>query len=98
MSDENQRGREARKQVFLDIIRYCKSHDLKPIVVMPPVHPSLAAYFTTEFRERYIDSFIRDCLPSNVRYIDYLDKSLSENKYYSNSFFLNEEGRKVFTE
>lgn len=98
MSDENQRGRETRKRVFCEIINYCKSHDLKPVVVMPPVHPSLAAYFTPEFREQYIDSFIQGSLPSDVRYIDYLDeKSLLDTMIFTNAFFLNEEGRKVFT-
>lgn len=98
MSEGNVKGRKVRMEVFREIMQFCMDRNLKPIVVMPPVHSSLAKYFTHSFRNNYIDSFIKETLHESIPYLDYMDDRLFADKiYYSNSFFLNKRGRKLFT-
>ena len=86
------------KEVLRGIMQFCMAKNLKPIVVMPPVHSSLTKYFTHSFRNNYIDSFIKETLHDSIPYLDYMDDRLFADKiYYSNSFFLNKRGRKLFT-
>ena len=81
-----------------EMIEFCIERTLKPIIVIPPVHPSLAVKFTGKFRENYIYSFIREANQKNVLFLDYIDDiRFSEDKLYRNSFCLNENGARLFT-
>lgn len=98
LSEENQKGKSKRIALLSDMIGFCIERALKPIIVIPPIHPSLAAKFTDKFRENYIYSYIRAANQKKVLFLDYIDDiRFREDKLYLNSFFLNEVGAKLFT-
>lgn len=98
LSQENKKGREKRIKLLSDIINFCIERDLKPVIVIPPMHPTLSSKFSESFRENYIYSFIRTANQKNVLFLDYIDDiRFREDKLYLNSFFLNEVGAKLFT-
>lgn len=98
ISYENQKGKNKRIALLSEMIEFCIERTLKPIIVIPPVHPSLAVKFTGKFRENYIYSFIREANQKNVLFLDYIDDiRFGEDKLYRNSFCLNENGARLFT-
>lgn len=98
LSQENKKGREKRIKLLSDIIDFCIERDLKPVIVIPPMHPTLASKFPETFRENYIYSFIRKANTAGVPFYDYMDDSRFEDgRYYRNSFFMNVNGAKLFT-
>ena len=98
MSDENQKGKNKRIALLSEMIEFCIERTLKPIIVIPPMHPSLAVKFTGKFRENYIYSFIRKANTVGVPFYDYMaDSRFEDDCYYRNSFFMNDIGAKLFT-
>ena len=99
LSEENQKGKSKRIALLSDMIGFCIERALKPIIVIPPIHPSLAAKFTDKFRENYIYSYIRAANQKGVPFLNYIDDiRFREDRLYRNSFFLNEAGAKKFTD
>lgn len=98
LSTENKQGRAYRVKLLQSMIDFCLERDLKPVLVIPPIHHALANKFTPVFRENYIYSFIKEANIKNIPFYDYMDDSrFSDDKYYMNSFFMSEEGAKKFT-
>ena len=98
LSQENKKGQEKRIKLLSDIINFCMERDLKPVIVIPPMHPSLASKFPETFRENYIYSFIRKANTVGVPCYDYMEDSrFKDYCYYRNSFFMNDFGAKIFT-
>lgn len=103
LSMGNKHGMEIRQKLMNDIINFCEERKLQPVIVSPPVHESLAEYFTTEFCKNYLHDFIDGLNLINIPYIHWLDPnkdypcSLDSTDFY-NSFFLNKKGAKKFTE
>lgn len=97
LSQENKNGREKRIKLLSDIINFCIERDLKPVIVIPPMHPTLSSKFSETFRENYIYSFIRSANSVNVPFMNYIDDMrFAEDRLFLNSFFLNETGAKQF--
>lgn len=97
-SPENEKGREKRIKLLSDIIGFCIERDLKPVIVIPPMHPTLSSKFSETFRENYIYSFIRAANKKGIPFLSYIDDTrFKEDRLYRNSFFLNEVGAKKFT-
>lgn len=98
LSEVNNKGKEKRIALLKEIFTFCIEHDLRPVIVIPPMHRSLANKFTSTFRENYIYSFVNEANIFNVPFLDYMDdERFDDDKYFYNSFFLNEEGAKMFT-
>lgn len=98
LSQENKNGREKRIKLLSDIIDFCIERDLKPVIVIPPMHPTLSSKFSETFREKYIYSFIRSANIAGVPFYDYMvDSRFEDDCYYRNSFFMNDIGAKLFT-
>lgn len=98
LSEANNKGQERRIALLKDILAFCIERDLQPSVVIPPMHSSLANKFTPTFRENYIYSFVNKANIFNVPFLNYMDdERFDDDKYFYNSFFLNEEGAKTFT-
>lgn len=98
LSQENKNGREKRIKLLSDIINFCIERDLKPVIVIPPMHPTLSSKFSETFRENYIYSFIRKANIAGVPFYDYMvDSRFEDDCYYRNSFFMNDIGAKLFT-
>lgn len=98
LTGENVVAQEMRAKVIQQIIDFCIERDLSTIFVLPPMHVSLASKFSDAFRETYINSFMSQFTSQGIPFYNYIDsKDFSEDKYYSNSYFMSEEGAKVFT-
>ena len=94
MSEENKVGQSKRIALLSDIMDFCLRRNLRPVIVIPPMHPSLAL----KLSDNYIYSFIRRSNKANVPFFNYMDDSrFSDDVYFKNSFLLNEVGAKYFT-
>lgn len=98
LSEENNKGMQKRTTLLNEMIDFCIERDLKPILVIPPMHSALANKFSEEFKENYIYSFIREANKANVPFYDYMNATeFQKDEYFTNSFFMNEKGAKQFT-
>lgn len=98
LSSINAQGQEKRIVLLSDILSFCIGRNLKPVIVIPPMHNSLSSKFTPTFRENYIYSFVKRANERNVPFLNYMDdERFHDDKYFSNSFFMSEEGAKKFT-
>ena len=98
LSAENRKGRACRVQLLSEMIDFCLERNLRPILVIPPIHQALAQKLTPAFRENYIYSFVREANKKDIPFVDYIDHpEFYDQAYYRNSFFLNEKGATEFT-
>ena len=98
LSEQHRKDQENRIQVLKNMIEFCMERDLKPVLVIPPVHPSLGKRLTEKCRENYIYSFVRKANERNVPFLNYMDdERFHDDRYFLNSFFMSEEGAKNFT-
>ena len=97
LTEENLKGREFRITLLRQIIDFCVERDYVPIYVIPPVTQQLYRYFTPQFQQLYIYTFLSD-VGREVKLLDYSKcKELMNKDFYFNSFFLNKKGRSAFT-
>lgn len=97
-SNENNQGAINRMKTIKDIIDFCLERNLRPIIVIPPVHHTLSKLLTPTFREIYIYSFIKELNVHNIPFYDFMDDEYyNDNSYFYNSYFMSEKGSKVFT-
>ena len=98
LSEQHGKDQENRCRVLKDMIEFCLERSLKPALVIPPVHPSLGKKLTEKCRENYIYSFVKKANKLNIPFLNYMDdERFNDDKYFRNSFFLSEEGAKMFT-
>lgn len=91
--------RQKSVQDLQAIINFCLERSLKPVIVIPPMSPILSSKFTSNMREIFIYSFIKQANTQQIPFLDYLDdKQFADTNLYFNSFFLNLNGRKRFTQ
>jgi len=91
-------GRKMRVKVLKEMLEFCKEHDFRPYIVLPPMTKWLSEKFSPVFRKNYIYSFLEECGVEKKQFLNYLDDSeLSDKNLYFNSFFLNKKGAKMFT-
>ena len=98
LSEHHSNDQKNRIQVLRDMIDFCLERDLKPVLVIPPVHSALGKRLTEKCRENYIYSFVKKANERNVPFLDYMDDGRFQNDgYFLNSFFMSEDGAKTFT-
>lgn len=98
LSEQHSNDQKNRLQVLRDMIEFCLERDLKPVLVIPPVHPFLGKKLTEKYRENYIYSFVRRANEHNVPFLNYMDcKRFHDDSFFLNSFFMSEKGAKKFT-
>ena len=90
---------ELSEEAFEALIQECLTHNLTPVVVLPPVSKYVQNYFDDNFKQRYIYDFVNKAKTKDFVFLDYLnDKEFQDDKYYRSAIFLNEEGAKKFTQ
>lgn len=98
LSKQHRNDQENRIKILKDMIEFCLDRDLRPVLIIPPVHPSLGKRLTAKCRENYIYSFIRKANERKIPFLDYMDdERFDDNKYFLNSFFMSKEGATKFT-
>ncbi len=99
LSLENSKNREDSASILQNIVTYCIANELNPKVVLPPVSEHLLKRMDASMRKKYIDDYIAMAkLPEGV-FLDYIDAPdiCSNSNLFSNAYFLNTEGAKIFT-
>lgn len=98
LNDKHRQEQEERSRLLSEMIDFCIEREIKPVLVIPPVHPSLSSKLSGEFRQNYIYDFVAKSNSKNVPFLDYMDdKRFSKDGYFRNSFFMNGLGAKNFT-
>lgn len=98
MSEKHRNDKKKRSKLLNEMILFCKERNLNPIIVMPPIHPSLTKKLSPEFRENYIDSFVHDATNGEIPFFNYMDDEVfGKDEYFMTSYFMNEKGAKRFT-
>lgn len=98
VSDENKDCMIYNINLLNNIISFCLERKLKPVIVIPPITKSLSSKLSEKFRENYIYTFVRNANIHHVNFLNYIDdESLTDDKLFFNSYFLNKKGQNLFT-
>lgn len=98
LSKEHIKDQENRTLILKEMIDFCLERDLKPVLVIPPVHSSLGKRLTEKCRNNYIYSFIKRANNKNVIFLNYMDNErFKDDEYFLNPFLMSENGAKNFT-
>ena len=94
---EQMRGVLAKTTEILNqMVSFCEANQFVPVIVIPPVSNSLYRLFSKEFLDVYLYRNIKRT-KQTATVLDYLGNTqLSDIGYYSNSDFMNQEGRQLF--
>lgn len=97
LSIKNKEGRAFRTKIMQEIIDFCLEREYKPILVIPPTTSYLSNFFTKDFEELYIYSFIKE-IGRDIPLLDYSKKEdLKDEQLYLNALILNQSGRVLLT-
>lgn len=98
LTKENEEGRAYRIKLMQTLIDFCTERGYKPVYVIPPVTEHLAKYYTPKFEETYIYCYLQ-AVNREVLTLDYSkdDDFRKNDNLFFNSFFLNKQGRLIFT-
>ena len=96
----NQDGIIDAARLLNDIINTCKSHYIRPVVLIPPVYHTLAEVFNSEIRRAVIDSLVDRIEDKSIWFYNYMDDTqfVNDCSLFENSFLLNKKGAGFFTQ
>lgn len=94
--DQLKEGMQKRANLMSEIVRFCVERDLRPIIVLAPVHHTLGTYFTEKFRENYLAPILNAAKDGGASIIDLMTSQEFKTSDFYNSFFLNPTGSKKF--
>lgn len=98
LSQENRDAISKNIQILKEMIDFCISKGLKPVIAILPVTNFLYSRFTPEFIENHILAYIANANEAKVPVVNYLtDERFTDPSLYINTFFFNTIGRKKFT-
>ncbi|MBE6282881.1 MAG: hypothetical protein E7098_00865 [Mediterranea massiliensis] len=98
MSDKHKDEQNQRCKLLREIILFCLERNLKPYIVLPPIHPSLSSKFSTAFMKNYVYDFVYKAIDDKSLLLDYFQNNLiCEDKYFINSYLLNKKGAIAFS-
>lgn len=84
-------------ELYKGMLDFVIQRGYKPVFVMPPVTQELGAHFSDIFFENYIYPFTDSF--EEVPFLNYFNESdFNDSNLYFNSFLLNLNGRKIFTQ
>lgn len=88
------------RQILTDIIEFCLSKDLRPVLVVTPVSGIMNRHLSDAFMKKVLYDNIEMANKKMVPVLDYMrDERFADADYYCNSAdLLNLRGRRLFTE
>lgn len=100
LSMHNQDGVEDAANTINEMITFCKERNMRPVLIIPPMHNKLAKKFTSQARTVIIDSLLSKINDKSVYFHNYMNEEYFTNdtSLFQNSFLLNEKGAKLFTQ
>lgn len=97
LTESNKEGRNYRVNLMRELIDFCIERDYKPVYVIPPVTEHLSKFYTPKFEQLYIYDFLKQ-VRRDIPLLDYSKvPNLKNDELYFNSFFMNKDGRRLFT-
>lgn len=95
MAEQHRQQFLSRRETLETIVSFCKERDLKPVIVIPPMHHTLHKQFPPEFIHNYIESFVAGI---DAPVYNYMKAPVSDqDRNFRTALFLNENGAKIFT-
>lgn len=99
MSDKHREEQSDRAETLREMVEFCKERNLRPYIVLPPVHPALSKRLPQAFLKDYVYDFIKTAISDSNIVLDYLNcETFHNDKYFQDSYLLNKQGAKNFTE
>lgn len=99
LSEKHKEEQADRARTLHEMILFCKERNLKPYIVLPPVHPELSSRFSSTFMKNYVYGLINAATDDESIVLDYFNNALfHKDEYFQNSYYMNSIGAKVFTE
>lgn len=94
----NQNSYFESKEILHKITDFCLRYGFKPVIVMPPISSSLRKHFSSRAIEQCIINYVDEAVGKEVKFLNYFScNSFNDNSLFSNSYFLNPSGAKLFT-
>lgn len=99
LSNKHKLEFDSRQKLLREMIQFCLERDLRPVIVYPPIHPSLYALMSEKFIKRYIYDFIEGAISGlDCAFYEFLNsEKINSDDMFRTSYFLNTKGAKVFT-
>ena len=98
LTDEEMLQQNSRAETLKLMIEFCTERDLRPYIVIPPVHSELSKLFSNKFMEQNIYSLIRKATDKKEIILDYFyDTRFQKDEYFMNAYLMNEQGAKYFS-
>lgn len=94
LSEQHIAEQKSRRETLDEIIAFCSERDLKPVVVIPPMHHTLTDLFTHEFLDIYVNKFL-DGIDAPI--YNNMYKYSQEDDCFASALFLNKDGAKRYT-
>lgn len=98
ISEKNRDDIAHNIRLVKEMIRWCKDHDLNPVIAILPVTKYLSSRFSEEYLQTHVYRYINESAKAGAPIMNYLkDDRFTDSSLYINSFFFNKKGREVFT-
>ena len=95
LSSKHREEFKSRRTTLDNMIVFCKERQLKPVIVVPPMHHSLRELLPNDFKKQYVDDFLMDL---DAQILDCMDNDIRDmDGYFDTALFLNKKGAKLFT-
>lgn len=95
LSPKHIEEQNSRRRTLDEMINFCKERQLKPIIVIPPMHHTLTSQFTHKMINNYINNFLLNIDAPIMNYME--DSMFQDDNYFENALFLNNKGAMLFT-
>ena len=98
LQNKHKKEQTERATLLREMVEFCKERNLRPYIVLPPVHPALSRRLSSAFLKNYVYDFIELATNDSSIVLDYFnDSALQKDAYYRDSFFMNKTGAAIFT-
>ncbi len=99
ISEKHKQEQVSRAETLREIVFFCKERNLKPYIVLPPVHKELSSLLSDSFMKNYVYDFIETAINDRTIVLDYFNNALfHKDEYFQNSYYMSSIGAKIFTE
>ncbi len=98
INNKSKKAIEKNKKIYIDIINFLKERELHPVIILPPVlHFDLYTSSISNAIEKELNHFIKIAEDYNIPILNFMKSSEFSEEMFIDSYRLNEDGRKKFT-
>lgn len=95
----NQDAVEEAAFILNSLVDFCKSRNIRPVILIPPVYRTLGKLFSEKARKLIIESLLNRVKDKSVSFINYMDdiEFANDITLFQNSYLMNKKGAQLFT-